>query len=49
MDRLGSNPTINGEFIQLYFIPLLHLPFRRMGAGPRWDFTSPKMALCHHK
>ena len=47
--RLGSNPTIGGKFIQLCFIPLLWLSCHKIGAHPRLDFTSPKMASHHHK
>ena len=36
-------------FFQLCFIPLLWLVFRKMGARPRLDYISPKMASRHHK
>ena len=47
--RPGSNPTTGGNFFQLCFIPLLRLPCCKMGASPRFGFSSPKMASRHHK
>ena len=37
------------DVFQLCFIPLLRLSCCKMGVRPGLDFTSPKMASCHHK
>ena len=38
----GSNPTIDGKFFQLCFIPLIRLSCRKMGARPKLDFIRRK-------